>query len=167
MQIFLECLCYGRPQKEYSEDVRSFGLTLHYYSPRAYSYVRSKFNNNLPSIRTLRNWYSSINAAPGFSTEAFELLKKKALEYKANGKELYVNLIFDEMAIRRHIQWNPYKMKYDGFIEIGRRVDDQDNIPLAKDALVFLVSGVTEDFKIPISYFLINGLTAEETLRSY
>lgn len=158
----MKCLRFGRAEKEYNQDVRSFGLTLHYYSPRAYNYVRSKFCNNLPSITTLRNWYSSINAAPGFTSEAFDLIKKKAAEYKAAGKQLYVNLMFDEMSIRRHLQWNPHKMRYDGFIDIGRRVDGQDNVPLAKDALVFLISGATEDFKIPVSYFLINGLTAEE-----
>lgn len=162
MQNILDCLTFGRDQKTYSEDVRSFCLTLHYYSPRAYNYVRSKFENHLPSRCTMRNWYSSINAAPGFTTEAFDLLRKKANEYKSKGLKLYVSLIFDEMAIRRHLQWNHNKLKFDGFIDMGRSATTEESLPLAKDALVFLVSGLNEEFKIPVSYFLTNGLIAEE-----
>lgn len=162
MQKILDCLAFGKVSKMYSEEVRSFCLTLHYYSPRAYDYVRKKFSNNLPAPSTMRCWYGSINSAPGFTLDSFEALKSKADEYKMNGTQLYVNVIFDEMAIRQHSQWNPYKNKFDGFIDMGKSATDKQSISLAKDALVFLVSGVNEDFKIPVSYFLTNGLIAEE-----
>lgn len=162
MQKILDCLTFGRVQKTYSEEVRSFCLTLHYYSPRAYDYVRTKFQNHLPARCTMRSWYASINSAPGFTSEAFEALKLKADEHEKNGKKLYVNLIFDEMAIRQHSQWNPNKNKFDGFIDMGKQATEDQSLSLAKDALVFLVSGASEDFKIPVSYFLTNGLLAEE-----
>lgn len=162
MQKILDCLTFGKEHKTYSEEVRAFCLTLHYYSPRAYDYIRTKFLNHLPAICTMRKWYASINAAPGFTTEAFEALKLKADEYKTNGKQLYVNVIFDEMAIRQHSQWNPNRNKFDGFIDMGNSATEERSLSLAKDALLFLVSGVNEDFKIPVSYFLTNGLIAEE-----
>lgn len=162
MQKILDCLTFGKDQKTYPEEVRSFCLTLHYYSPLAYNYVRTKFLNHLPAICTMRKWYASINSAPGFTTEAFEALKLKADGYNEDGKQLYVNVIFDEMAIRQHSQWNPNRKKFDGFIDMGRQATEEHSLALAKDALVFLVSGVNEDFKIPVSYFLTNGLIAEE-----
>lgn len=162
MQGILDCLTFGRVQKLYSEEVRIFCLTLHYYSPRAYSYIRTKFGNHLPARCTMRNWYASINSAPGFTSEAFEALKSKADEQKKNGKQLYANLIFDEMSIRKHSQWNPYKLKFDGFIDMGLPATEEKPLALAKDAIVFLVSGANDDFKIPVSYFLTNGLIAEE-----
>lgn len=162
MHKILDCLTFGKTEKSYPEEVRAFCLTLHYYSPRAYNYVRSKFLNHLPAKCTMRAWYSSINSAPGFTLEAFEALKLKADEYKTNGKQLYVNIIFDEMSIRQHSQWNPNKQKFDGFIDMGKSATDEKPLSLAKDALVFLVSGVSENFKIPVSYFLTNGLIAEE-----
>lgn len=121
----------------------------------------------MPSISTMRNWYASINASPGFTTEAFDTLKKKADEYfDVNGTKMLCALIDDEMAIRTHAQWNAAAMRFDGFVNLGRNertLDaDEDNLPLAKHALVFMISGVEEDFKIPIAYFLVKGLTAEE-----
>lgn len=100
----LDCLTFGKDHKTYAEEVRAFCLT--YHSPRAYNCIRTKLSNHLPAICTMRKWYASINAAPGFTTEAFEALKLKANEYKTNGKQLYVNVTFDEMEIRQHSQWN-------------------------------------------------------------
>lgn len=160
MEKILDCLAIGRSEKSYDEDVRAFGLTLHFYSPRAYNYVRDKFNNNLPCISTIRNWYSSLNASPGFTTESFDVLRKRANENVSS--KLYCNLMCDEMAIRRHAQWNSSKNKFDGFVDIGRTSENEDNLPLAKDALVYLISGIVNDFKIPIGYFLTNGLNGHE-----
>lgn len=162
MEKLLDCLAFGRQERTFNEEVRSFCLTLHFNSPRAYNYIRSKFDNNLPSISAIRNWYSSVNASPGFENDSFSVLAKKARAMKQNGEQLYVNLISDEMAIRRHVQWNPSKMKFDGFVDMGEKLTDQGTIHIAKEALVFLVSGVTEDFKIPIAYFLIDALNTEQ-----
>lgn len=163
METILDCLAFGRDEKSYNEDVRSFCLTLHYYSPRAYNYLRSKFKNNIPSISAMRNWYSTIKATPGFTDIAFESLRKMSEDYEAkHNKKLLCNVMADDMAIRRHSQYNPSTMKFDGFIDIGRKLEGQNNLPLAKEALVFLVSGVNEDFKIPVAYFLSNGLNGTE-----
>lgn len=164
MEAILDCLAFGKDGKMYDEYVRGFCLTMHFYSPRAYGYLRSKFKNNIPSISAMRNWYSTINASPGFTTDAFDSLKKKAIEYETrNGKKLFCNVIADEMSIRRHSQYNPTSMKFDGFIDLGRKKPGDDiNLPLAKDALVFMVSGVNEDFKIPVAYFLCSGLNGVE-----
>lgn len=111
----------------------------------------------------MRNWYSSVNASPGLTNESFETLRKKADEVKNEAKaKLLCNLMMDEMSIRRHAQWNAAKMKFDGFVDVGGKVTDQNCLPLAKDALVYLITGVEDDFKIPIAYFLTNGLTADE-----
>lgn len=134
-------------------------MTLHFYSPRAYNYLRGKFNNHLPSVSTMRNWYASLNASPGYTTESFNILKKKATQYEeVTGSKLRCNLMCDEMSIRRHAQWNKSTMQFDGFADTGRSAHGQDSLPLAKDALVYLITGVDDDFKIPVAYFFINGL---------
>lgn len=43
-------------KNKYSPQLRCFALTLHYYSPKAYDYVRKTFNTSLPHPRTLRKW---------------------------------------------------------------------------------------------------------------
>lgn len=73
----LECLRFGNLHKKYSPTVRIFCFTLRYYSPKAYDYLRSIFNLNLPAARTLRYWMDSIDSSPGFTKCAFNALKQK------------------------------------------------------------------------------------------
>ncbi|KAL3218926.1 hypothetical protein MRX96_031286 [Rhipicephalus microplus] len=56
------------------KQLRAFALTLHYYSVAAYEYVRSKFNNALPS------------------------------QPKSQDKPLIAALMMDDMAIKKHVQ---------------------------------------------------------------
>ncbi|XP_031638198.1 uncharacterized protein LOC116350533 [Contarinia nasturtii] len=158
-QDILNCLESGRPQKKYSARIRTFALTLHFYSPRGYRYVRSVFNNNLPSISTIRKWYSTIDGKPGFSSEAFTALKCKALEANQNVEEILAYLIFDEVAIRQQMDYDQHSDRKVGMVNYGTE-DDEKNF--AKEELVFMVPGIKEAFKTPVAYFLIAGLNASE-----
>jgi hypothetical protein len=44
---------FKKTQKEYTADQRDFALTLHLYGPKAYEFLRSKKNIDLPSTRTM------------------------------------------------------------------------------------------------------------------
>lgn len=158
----LECLHYGKRFQKYSPEIKMFCFTLNYYSPKSYEYVRKFFDSNLPSIRTIRNWYSSIDATAGFTEGSFNALQQKADELKAKGETLVVSLIHDDVSIRQHSQWSSAEKKFLGHINAGIPGNYDVRTPLAKDAYVLMVSGITEEFKIPIGYFLIAGLCAEE-----
>lgn len=41
-------------KKKYSPELRTFALTLQFYSSKAYRYVRKTFNNLLPEPSTIR-----------------------------------------------------------------------------------------------------------------
>ncbi|EFN70705.1 hypothetical protein EAG_00066, partial [Camponotus floridanus] len=47
-----------------------FAISLHYFSPRAYKYVRNILNGALPHHKTLSKWYKTINGEPGFTSES-------------------------------------------------------------------------------------------------
>lgn len=64
-------------KKQYNEEIRKFALTLHFFSPKAYNYVRNQFNNCLPHSKTLSKWYSVVDAEPGITQEALGMLKIK------------------------------------------------------------------------------------------
>ena len=49
----------------YTDAVKKFSLTAHFYSPRAFDYLRTIFN--LPDPRSLRYWTSSVSSNQGFS----------------------------------------------------------------------------------------------------
>lgn len=152
----------GKTNGKYDTKLRTFAITLHFYSPKAYKYVRSIFHNTLPAVSTIRKWYSSINGKPGFSIEAFDALKAKAAEANKNGTEILVCLAFDEMAIRRQEEFEDHTQEKIGLVNFGTSNINSNTSKYAKEALVFLVTGVNESFKIPVSYFLTNGLLASE-----
>lgn len=146
----------SRGSKMYEPELRIFALTLHFYSPRAYTYVRKKFNTALPHPKTICKWYKSVNGEPGFNKEALESIKTRAeqVDYP-----LYGALIFDEMAIRQHIEYDG--KKYSGYVDLGSEINC-DSGTIAKEALVFLVNCINGSWKIPIGFFLIAGISAEQ-----
>ena len=48
----------------YEKSIKEFAVTLHYYSPRSYRFVRKALC--LPNPSTIRNWATNIEAEPGF-----------------------------------------------------------------------------------------------------
>lgn len=94
-------------KSKYPPALRSFAITLYFYSPKAYKYVRSKFCNALPDPRTLRSWYSSVNCEPGFTSESFLALQNKISEAQRKGKQVLVSLMIDEMGIKKGYQCLP------------------------------------------------------------
>lgn len=90
--------------QSYPDALKAFSSTLLFYSRKAYEYVRETLKLALPSLSTIRNWYSSIDAGPGFTTESFEILKQRVKTAKENGREVNVCLSLDEMHIKKHIQ---------------------------------------------------------------
>lgn len=160
----LECLQFGRSSKKYPPNVRVFALTLHYYSPNAYEYLRNVFNYNLPHIRTIKYWYTAIDGSPGYTKESFDVLSQRVKNQTVNKdeKKLLVGLCFDEMFIRKHSQFDAAKKEYLGHVTAGKPGEYQFSTPLCKEALVFMVTGIGQEFKLPIAYFLTNGLCKEE-----
>lgn len=89
------------------------------------------------------------------------LLEKKAAEKKAIGRELICNLCMDEMSIRQHVQWCDSNKSMIGYSTFGEDADFRDP-KVAKQAIVFMLVGVNERFKLPIAYHFINSLNGKE-----
>lgn len=100
-----------------------------------------------------------VNAEPGISELALGALAEKVKSYKDEGKQLHVCLVSDEMAIRKQVTWNAAIETFDGFATTANtKSKPNSNLPLAKDALVFMAVG--PNFKIAVAYFLLSGLQA-------
>lgn len=80
-----------------------------------------------------------MNGEPGLTAEAFTALKLKA---EKTNHRIVVNLSLDEMAIRKHVQWDG--RKYHGYVDFGGAIENDSNA-IAKEALVFLVTAVNEN----------------------
>ena len=77
----------------------------------------------------------------------------------AKPKPLYCALLMDEMAIRQKVEYDG--RQYRGYIDVGTGLDD-DSLPVAKEALTFMIVAFNDNFKLPVGYFLVDGLGAVE-----
>src|SRR6218665_3602140 len=65
----------ARPtHSSYPDKLKSFALTLAFYSLKAYNYVRRTLHLALPHSSTLRQWYRGVNGEPGYTEETFKAL---------------------------------------------------------------------------------------------
>lgn len=146
----------GSSNQKYNPTLRSFALTLSFFSPRAYQFVRNTFNKSLPHLGTISKWYRSINGSAGFTEEALAAL---TLRQRTSSHPIFCNLVMDEMSIRRQIEWTG--TKFTGYVDIGTNLDG-DSLPEAREVLVFMVVCLNGSWKVPVGYFLLDGLSATE-----
>lgn len=120
--------------------------------------MRESFNRSLPHPITISRWYKTIDGSPGWSQEAINTLKNKVAQAGKQHK-LFCNLVLDEMAIRKRIEWDG--KKFYGYVDIGTNFQS-DSLAEAKQALVFMVVCINAPWKVPVGYFLLDGLHAKE-----
>ncbi|GLV37536.1 hypothetical protein CBL_20348 [Carabus blaptoides fortunei] len=63
------------------------------------------------------------------------------------------------MGIKKYVHWNG--KQFTGFVDFGIDLDldaNENNIPHAKKALVFMAVSITGPWKIPLGYFLVDKL---------
>ena len=137
----------------YSEGLQVFALSLHYYSPAAYKYVRKTFNTCLPHTRTISRWYQAVDGLPGFTSQAFSALHLKAT---ASKEVIVCSLVMDEMAIRQHEEFVPSQGKTYGYVDMGTGANET-TIAKALFFFIKLHKWQLENscWKIPVGKFLI------------
>ena len=64
------------------------------------------------------------------------------------------------MFIHQHVHWTG--SRHVGYINFGTGMQTSDQLPKATKALVFMLVGLNVRWKVPIAYFLVDSLTAEE-----
>ena len=69
-------------------------------------------------------------------------------------------IMLDGMSIRKQVDWDEKRKKMVGFVDLGTG-EVQNDAAEATEALVVMAVGLQAHWKIPIAYFLINGMTAE------
>ena len=144
---------------KYTPELKSFALTLQFYSTKAYKFVRKMFNLSLPHPDVVSNWYSKIPAEPGFTEPAFKALSLKVEAAKKQSKEVFAALMLDEMSIKKHVAWDGKRFR--GYVDVGDSFTEDEGEE-ATDALVLMVVSLDGSFKMPISYFFITSMTGKD-----
>ena len=118
--------------------------------------MREKLNLALTHPKCIRNWYNDINGVPGFTKCAFDAFVRTDTE---NGPRTVCPLMLDEMAIRKHVEFE--SGQYHGYVNIGNGNVD-DTTAMAKGALAIIAVPVNASWKVPIGYFLIDRMSGGE-----
>lgn len=92
--------------------------------------------------------------------EGLNCLERISEDMKHTNIDFNVTLAFDEVFIRQHVQYVDNQKKFLGFITYG---DDEDKeLSIAKQAIVFMVNGINEAISIPVAHQFVASLTAEK-----
>ena len=105
-----------KPQgHRHSDEAKKFALTLNFYSPRAYEYVRKIFS--LPVARSISYWTSSVDCDPGFFDDVFDHIEKLI---QKDRKHADVTLVIDAMSIQQARDWCKYRDAIQGLTNYGK-----------------------------------------------
>lgn len=161
--------------EKYPENFRHFCLALHYFSPRAYTFVRKTFNEHMPHPKTIQAWFvnSDINGEPGIQDSHLNKLTEIVRKMSASGSQLVCSLSFDEIHIRKQMFWSLQKASFVGLVHkvcadsADSAADSADDHPdlhriIATQAIVFMLKGINANLKFPVAYFLMNAMTKEQ-----
>ncbi|PZC70359.1 hypothetical protein B5X24_HaOG202343, partial [Helicoverpa armigera] len=87
-------------------------------------------------------------------------LKKKVA--KLNEKDRLCALLFDEMALKRRLIFNPRTEKVNGFVDLGD--NQRRSSEIADHALVFMLQGLHKKMKQPVAYYFVKGTVSTQSL---
>lgn len=93
----IQSIITGKPVHSWSEEDVAKALTLRSLSPKAYSFIREKWQFPLPSSSTISRWASKLNVEPGVLHPIINLLRHKAATMTERERLCVVS--FDETTI--------------------------------------------------------------------
>ena len=135
--------------RRYSNETKTFALTLYHISEKAYKLVSSLFC--LPSKSSLRKWVSKMPNTPGLTKTALDVIAKKVATMSNQAKKCIIS--FDEMALKTHLF---YQSKTDELVGLEDYGNGTKTNNLATSAIVFMARGLIDNWKQPLAYFLVN-----------
>jgi hypothetical protein len=146
--IFIQMQLKHQNHSKWDDNEKNLALSLYYKSPSTYRFMRER-GFKLPSVTLIRKWISVYNVHSGFTEDVFQKLAIKSSSMSEEEKETV--LLFDEMSIRKSLEYNPKLDVVEGFEDLGPL--GRRNVP-ATHALVFLIRGLKYPWKCPIAYVL-------------
>ena len=144
----------------WSHQDKLLALGLYYKSPSAYRFMRHAFR--LPTVRTLRTFLSGFSVAVGFDCDYMLALTKRV--ESLNPSEKFVVVTFDGMSLRNSLKYLEHDDRIVGFEDFGEF--GSASVNPAKNALQFMVRGISSRWKQPIGHFFSTTSVNSDVLKS-
>ena len=142
--------------RRFTEQEKIMALSVYKQGPKCYRLLRKAFV--LPSPLTLSRLIAKANLRAGINEKLFKVIEQKLKRFK--GADKLCILLFDEMAITPHFDYNQRKDEISGFVDNGKLKKNQ----IADHALVFMIRGILRNYKQPVAYTFCSGSTKKEEL---
>lgn len=144
----------------YSEDQRQLACNLHFKSTANYKFMRNQLGFHLPSLKSIYNYFPVKSLQPGFNLKLNQNLKK--LTKKMKRKDRFAVLMFDEISIRRDLDFNEKLDLIDGFQHLSE--EERKNL-IGKSVCVFMLRGLFSNWKYVLNYFVTEKGMTGNTLK--
>lgn len=135
--------------RRYENSDKEFALALYYCSTKSYMLLQKFFC--LPSINSLRSWLNNLHVECDINLSVLQLLKIKS--EKLRREEKIISLIFDEMSLQEHLNYDARTDIFEGFEDFGNNRPLSSH-QLCNQAMAVMIKGLYLDFKQIIGYFL-------------
>ena len=113
----------------------------------------------LPSLVSLHRWLRPLDLLPGLNQPLLNCIKSFAENF--NSYERDCILMWDEMRIKTYIEYDRRHDTIVGVVDHGGM--EKELIP-AKEALVFLVRGISGNWSFPVSFYFSSEATQTSTI---
>lgn len=137
------------PKNVYSEKQKELACNLHFKSTSNYKFMRDQLRFHLPCTRSIYNYFPIKQLQPGFSFKLREKLHQ--LTKKMTKKDKQAVLVFDEITIRRDLDYNEALDLIDGFKHLS---NSEREALIGKQICVFMLRGLYTNWKYVLNYFV-------------
>lgn len=146
---------FGRKKKgtRFTHNDKALALAIFHTSPKAYRLLKQIFI--LPSVSTLRKIMRNVQVYPGFNDHILQALKVKVSGMGENSNLCCI--AFDEMSIKENVSYNQERDYIEGLEDFGNYGRTKY---VANHATVFMIRGLTFNWKQAVGYFLSGPMNA-------
>jgi len=141
----------------YTDELKKFALSIHFYSPKAYRFLKKYLV--LPHESTLSEWMSGADCSPGICLDVINRLNEHR-ENDCSNTLTDIVLQVDEMAIRKDTPYDSATHAFVGHVDYGLG-DSGENAPIATNAMVCLAVGLSGGWRCPVGYVFTNKVNGE------
>lgn len=147
--------------KSYLLDLKTFAITLHFYSPETYESIRRNFFLCLPHPSVISMWYQQPRGWPGITLSSVEIMTLT----NHTAADLLGILHVYEVKIREDVEcritMDQTDTAYYGYADVGNHLHG-DQIDLANEALIIIAVTMRSDRKFPIGQFFGRNFTPSQ-----